>query len=68
MRFCFLPGQTRENINTIAVAGAGYAGFAIATPLSLQHKVYIVDVIVERLNPLNNRRSAFQFVYRKVSS
>ena len=41
----------------IAVAGTGYVGLSIATLLSQHHKVYAVDIIPEKVNLINNRRS-----------
>ncbi len=41
----------------IAVAGTGYVGLAIATLFSQHHKVYAVDIIPEKVNMINNRKS-----------
>lgn len=41
----------------IAVAGTGYVGLSIATLLSQHHKVYAVDIIPEKVELINNRKS-----------
>lgn len=47
----------------IAVAGTGYVGLSIATLLSQHHKVYAVDIIEEKVNLINNRRSPIRDEY-----
>lgn len=47
----------------IAVAGTGYVGLSIAILLSQLHKVYAVDIIEEKINMINNRRSPIQDDY-----
>lgn len=42
---------------TIAVAGTGYVGLSIAVLLAQNHTVYAVDVLSERTNMINSRRS-----------
>lgn len=42
---------------TIAVAGTGYVGLSIATLLSQHHKVYAVDIVPEKVDLINNRKS-----------
>ena len=42
----------------IAVAGTGYVGLSIATLLSQHHHVTAVDVIPEKVEKLNNLKSA----------
>lgn len=42
---------------TIAVAGTGYVGLSIATLLSQNHKVYAVDIVPEKVEMINNRKS-----------
>ena len=64
-----IPGQGREsssetmdnkgNIN-IAVAGTGYVGLSIATLLSQHHHVTAVDVIPEKVELINRRKSPIQ--------
>ena len=44
----------------IAVAGTGYVGLSIATPLSQHHHVTAVDVIPEKVEKLNNKISPIQ--------
>lgn len=41
----------------IAVAGTGYVGLSIATLLSQHHEVVAVDIIPEKVEMINNRRS-----------
>lgn len=48
---------------TIAVAGTGYVGLSIATLLSQHHKVFAVDIIPEKVELINNRKSPIQDEY-----
>lgn len=41
----------------IAVAGTGYVGLSIATLLAQNHEVYAVDIIPEKVELINNRKS-----------
>jgi len=41
----------------IAVAGTGYVGLSIAILLSQHHKVYAVDIVPEKVELINNRKS-----------
>ncbi len=47
----------------IAVAGAGYVGLSIATLLSQNNEVVLVDVIEDKVNKINNRISPIQDEY-----
>ena len=47
----------------IAVAGTGYVGLSIATLLSQYHKVIAVDIIKEKIDLINNRKSPIQDEY-----
>ena len=47
----------------IAVAGTGYVGLSIATLLSQHHQVMAVDVIPEKVNLINRRKSPIQDEY-----
>ena len=47
----------------IAVAGAGYVGLSIATLLSQNNEVKLVDVIKEKVDKVNNRISPIQDEY-----
>lgn len=47
----------------VAVAGTGYVGLSIATLLSQHHHVTAVDVISEKVEMLNNRKSPIQDDY-----
>lgn len=51
-----------ENIK-IAVAGTGYVGLSIATLLSQHHEVTAVDVIKEKVDMVNNRKSPIEDEY-----
>ena len=44
----------------IAVAGTGYVGLSIATLLSQHHEVIAVDIIEEKVNMINDRKSPIQ--------
>ena len=48
---------------TIAVAGTGYVGLSIATLLAQRNKVYAVDIIPEKVELINKRRSPIQDEY-----
>lgn len=47
---------------TIAVAGTGYLGLSINTLLS-HHKVYAVDIVPEKVEMINKRKSPIQDEY-----
>ena len=47
----------------IAVAGTGYVGLSIATLLAQYHKVYAVDIIPEKVELINQRKSPIQDEY-----
>lgn len=47
----------------IAVAGTGYVGLSIATLLSQHNKVTAVDIIAEKVEKINNRKSPIQDDY-----
>lgn len=47
----------------IAVAGTGYVGLSIATLLSQHHEVMAVDIIPEKVDLINNRKSPIQDEY-----
>lgn len=48
-----------KNVNelVISVAGTGYVGLSIATLLSQHHKVYAVDIVPEKVELINNKKS-----------
>lgn len=48
---------------TIAVAGTGYVELSIATLLSQHHKVYAVDIIPEKVEQINQKKSPIQDEY-----
>lgn len=47
----------------IAVAGTGYVGLSVATLLAQNNKVYAVDVIPEKVEMINQRKSPIQDEY-----
>lgn len=47
----------------IAVAGTGNVGLSIATLLSQRHQVTAVDIIPEKVDLINNRKSPIQDEY-----
>lgn len=52
-----------ENNLKIAVAGTGYVGLSVATLLSQHHHVEAVDVISEKVEMINYRKSPIQDEY-----
>lgn len=52
-----------ENDIKIAVAGTGYVGLSIATLLSQHHQVVAVDVVPEKVELINSRKSPIQDDY-----
>jgi UDPglucose 6-dehydrogenase len=52
-----------EKKYTVAVAGTGYVGLSIATLLSQNHRVYAVDIVPEKVELINSRRSPIQDEY-----
>jgi len=51
-----------EKLN-IAVAGTGYVGLSIATLLAQNHKVTAVDIVPEKVEMINNKKSPIQDDY-----
>lgn len=47
----------------IAVAGTGYVGLSIATLLSQHHQVTAVDIIPEKVELINNKKSPIRDDY-----
>lgn len=47
----------------IAVAGTGYVGLSLATLLSQHHHVVAVDIVPEKVELINNRKSPIQDEY-----
>lgn len=52
-----------EKTHKIAVAGTGYVGLSIATLLSQHHEVVAVDVLPEKVELINSRKSPIQDDY-----
>lgn len=52
-----------EHQYTIAVAGTGYVGLSIATLLAQHNKVYAVDILPEKVDLINQRKSPIQDEY-----
>lgn len=47
----------------IAVAGTGYVGLSIATLLSQHHEVIAIDIVPEKVDLINNKKSPIQDDY-----
>lgn len=60
----FLPnrGATMRKY-TIAVAGTGYVGLSLAVLLAQHNKVYAVDIVPEKVEIINNKKSPIQDEY-----
>ena len=50
----------------IAVAGTGYVGLSIATLLAQHNHVVAVDIVPEKVEMINNRKSPIQDEYINV--
>lgn len=60
------PAQNPRTVDkkyNIAVAGAGYVGLSIATLLAQHNHVTIVDILPEKIELINNRKSPIQDDY-----
>ena len=57
-----MPEKGNQNLK-IAVAGLGYVGLSIATLLAQHHTVYAVDIVPEKVDMVNNRKSPIQDDY-----
>ena len=47
----------------IAVAGTGYVGLSIATLLAQHHEVVAIDIIPEKVELINKKKSPIQDEY-----
>ena len=56
-------GEDKLKDIIIAVAGTGYVGLSIATLLSQNNKVYAVDIIPEKVEMINQKKSPIQDEY-----
>ena len=61
--FLTFEWKGRRNTMKIAIAGTGYVGLSIATLISQHHEVMAVDIIEEKVNLINNRKSPIQDDY-----
>ena len=50
-------GMLHKGRNTVAVAGLGYVGLSLGVLLAQRHRVLAVDVLPERVDALNRKRS-----------
>lgn len=57
--------ETMRNYK-ITVAGTGYVGLSIATLLSQHHQVTAVDIVPEKVELINNRKSPIQDDYEEL--
>lgn len=55
--------EMKEGKLNIAVAGTGYVGLSIATLLAQHHHVTAVDIIEDKVNLINNKKSPIQDEY-----
>lgn len=56
-------GKIMKKQYNIAVAGTGYVGLSIATLLAQHHRVIAVDIISEKVELINKRKSPIQDEY-----
>lgn len=49
--------------HTIAVAGTGYVGLSIATLLAQNNRVFAIDIVPEKVDLINNKKSPIQDEY-----
>ena len=59
----FTDNTKKNKIMKIAVAGTGYVGLSIATLLAQHNEVVAVDVIPEKVDLINNKKSPIQDDY-----
>jgi UDPglucose 6-dehydrogenase len=58
MNLCSIKGERIKM--KVAVAGTGYVGLSIATLLAQHHEIIAVDIIEEKVNMINKRKSPIQ--------
>lgn len=59
----FVDQKQEQKQYSIAIAGTGYVGLSIATLLSLHNHVTAVDIIPEKVEMINNRKSPIKDDY-----
>ena len=52
-----------EKLYKIAVAGTGYVGLSLAVLLAQHHEVYAVDIVPEKVDLINSKKSPIQDEY-----
>ena len=52
----------------IAVAGTGYVGLSIATLLSRHNQVEAIDIVPEKVEMINQRKSPFRMILLRCFS
>lgn len=52
-----------EQLKKIAIAGTGYVGLSIAILLAQHHKVYATDIVKEKIDLINKKKSPIQDAY-----
>ena len=63
MAFGRLQDTREDNYMKIAVAGTGYVGLSLATLLAQKHSVKAVDIVPEKVEMINRRKSPIQDEY-----
>ena len=58
--YLFLSNLNTMKISKIAVAGTGYVGLSLATLLAQHNDVVAVDVVQEKVDLINNKKSPIQ--------
>ena len=62
-KFYLYKGESAMKNYKIAVAGTGYVGLSIATLLAQHNEVVAVDIVPEKVELINNRKSPIQDDY-----
>lgn len=56
-----------RKIMNIVVVGTGYVGLSLAVLLSQHNHVTAIDIVQDKVDKINNRRSSIQDEYIKIS-